>query len=101
MQNIATTKKKTGDMKPPTAAPTAVTWNTGCSRMTSSDVTAIGMASVIQRTIAMVNTPARRVACGVSPSGVGSTTVSTAASTASTRPIHVAARCDDAAGVAV
>ena len=59
MQNIATTKKNTGVMKPATAAPTVVTWNTGWSTITSSEVTAIGIASVTHRTRAIVNTPAR------------------------------------------
>ena len=79
-------------MKPAIAAPGVVTWKSGCSRITSSDVTAIGIASVTQRMSAMANTPSRCEPCGVSPGGGGRTTVRIAATSARPSPRVVAVR---------
>ena len=64
MQNMASTKKNTGVMKPAIAALGGAICMSAWSTITSSEVTAIGMPSVTQRIMATTKTPARFLPLG-------------------------------------
>jgi hypothetical protein len=90
MMNMTRTKKNTGVMNPAIAAPGVAICRSHWSTITSSEVTAIGMPSVTQRTSATANTPIRFLPATVRPAGAGSSNVITATATASATPARVA-----------
>ncbi len=90
IQNIVRTNMNTGVIKPAIAAGGVVIWKTGWIAITKREVTAMGMLSVTQRIRATAKTPTRFLPPRVSPSGVGSSTVTTATRRARATPTCVA-----------